>query len=390
MDGPKVFPFSSFENPNMDSNAKNISKSIDNTNYFNKYRETPDESYDDVNFFISNVTIPEQSPFINEKIVIFKDSFKGNLPLNGLFEKDLKEAEEIYHLICTGNSFIQIDESDSHFKTIVEHSFLKILTRKIGIDLVKFILSAKEKLLILKGTDSKLIFEKKILELNTQNFYYFTSDKFGNKKKILYSDLSFTLFHELVHFFNTFKGEDNLSKKPTLSKEFDDLEEQLVIFGLKEPLTFEEPTDLHFNDEILIPYDRLDIWNPINENVFLTSFQNPFRVDHRGGIMNFKSALESGDFNDLKNLVRHELELSIKYQLPPDKFLALIIKEIDFYIISPDNFIELLLFIEGSGIDLKQSFFVDCYKTNILMEAYQRGAGKKIINFLTLKGLNFF
>jgi hypothetical protein len=206
--------------------------------------------------------IPRASPFFGTDLIIFKDSYKGKLPLNGVRETVYRERVKVYLLICRNQSNMRI-EGDFPFHVLIRMCFRFLLTRDASAELVHTFVQMKlsSKIVIKKETEttsSNAKCKNGVLTISMQNTRhdYISCDSAGNKKR-LEQFFPIVLAHEMIHVVHNNFTENEVFFPPTLSTRFSNLEEQLTITGVGKERT-----------------------EPLNENRIRSAFGLGFRISH--------------------------------------------------------------------------------------------------------------
>lgn len=259
--------------------------------------------------FVKSITentlpIPFSNPFIFTDLMVFKESYKGAFPLNGINFKESKNSKDIpfddltsfYEDIRLGNTKFQIEGNEA-FKEIVWRDIKKLLTRKLGRMLIKRLINKQkvETIKIIESERSRCTFG-----FESVTIYFYPSNnlwgisKNSKGKKILIHLPSFLIFaHEMIHALYDHK---NPHKKKELTKEmnnsnlidlnFDNLDEQENIIGIRQPIDWQ-------NDQSVLDLDEDELeklllstpifkYNKISENTLRSAFRMPYRADHKG------------------------------------------------------------------------------------------------------------
>lgn len=226
---------------------------------------------------IEEETIHIEGPFADTDLIVFKDTYTGKLPLNGITTSQFKEISEQYEKICKGldnkkGKFVIAEASDYFdtdtyskedivkFTQIIKNHFKILLTREIGRNLILALLNDKEK--------KTITIEPKKGHLETQAFVYGRFDHVSmtfdpKMEHQRYEHISFA--HELIHIYHG--ANDYVSMTPSLGIEFDNVEEQYAITGwIKFSID-------RFNQDVAK-------FEKINENNLRSEFQVPYRIDH--------------------------------------------------------------------------------------------------------------
>lgn len=292
--------------------------------------------------FIDNklLPVPPDSPFFSTDLVIFKDDYKGMLPLNGVTLSQYKNIVLALQKIAENKTNINI-EGNPQFQTKVLDSLKILLTRRIGRKLLYFLCSHTDKhLLITPTTPRHSDSETRPGSSHKNAKIYFSIDSTNHvnvrdpktgRKCTQPVTRHVELAHELIHVLRLFKSgskeayHSHAKKPPTLNRKFHNLEEQETIATkVDRPLQF--PTTLQMAE--MLPWPEDDPMLPGNEgeqeqitensisSVFESSSSLP-RIDHSGclprpenlnvkepeTIQYFLDACQEGIFDVVKELL---------------------------------------------------------------------------------------
>lgn len=229
-------------------------------------------------FFQENIiSLPSNHPFYDTDLVVFSDKYKGQLPLNGVLEKELEAVSNLYQSfgIILGN-----DE----FEKIVRDQVKILLTRRLGLELIATLNEkySDSPITIEPGNDSQLIqiFGQIRIKFNINDLTCLIVLSPSGKKQLSKAALFINLAHEMVHA--VFPPEVILQWKkriPTLNINYQNLEEQRTITGLLNPIEvdFNNPSN-----EIKENNNASTIYIKYNENSFRAAFGMPPRVSYLG------------------------------------------------------------------------------------------------------------
>ena len=236
-------------------------------------------------------------PFIDTDLVIFKDEYTGHLPLNGIKESDFIAIKKFYEDFINGNTkfSVQNDTQKENFKELVNECVKRLLTRKAGREILYSVQNSNDiKNISLyycqEVKESKLEDDeaKKTIYFNpdpdTGKWAYFSINPKGKRieRIIAYEPPFITLGHEVLHVTHG----DKYPGPPTASltsnqkpeKRFDDLEEQVTITGIIEPIHFQEDaTELeNLSDEFFENWETpatISKYEELNEANLLAAFK---------------------------------------------------------------------------------------------------------------------
>lgn len=263
---------------------------------------SPDTSFNDVDSAVTanTIPIPKNNPFYGTDLVVFKDNYKGQLPLNGIRESELAETVKLFEKICTGKGKFKI-EGESQFINGVRNDIKMLLTRDVGRKLINTldkrpgltqltIAYSKDGDQAVMGTNTAHIFLKPASKGAEKFVYTYGSEK-GRYQPA--KDPEFIILgHEMTHILHEHRRLADSTgflplPDPTLGVGFHNLMEQQVITGLTEPLpgisdgTNKDPSQIA-DDEFSESDVKIE-YQEINENTMRAAFGLHGRVDHGGG-----------------------------------------------------------------------------------------------------------
>lgn len=274
------------------------------------------DSYDDFHETIHDkwiVEMPSNLPLSDLDLVIFKDSFTGLLPLNGIMEANFTKFNELYSKIQNGSSAVTIEGSES-FKNCVLEAFKKLMERPSGRLLLQKLLvnTTLEKLPIkeaandgtlhvqLDHNSGKLAYFEVLLSNETHKTSYIFSTELGTNRKIAVQQPFFILLaHELIHLVHLLENPNLPVDTPaTVNRSYTNLEEQRTITGLDHTVEFKATYDEQESfDATPTTYDYL------NEATVAQSFgKYANRLDHSGFDA---SELDFGHYQDVYSFLKN-------------------------------------------------------------------------------------
>lgn len=230
----------------------------------------------------------ENHPFFGSDLVVFIDSYKGLLPLNGIRKSEFNEITKIYQDIL-GNKSCFAFEMDDLDKDLFAENLQMLLTRPKGRELISTFINNSYNVFIVSssdGGDSCVIpgdIPKFIFDLQARAIVY-TLDPVTGLKKEMDCPNFITLGHELTHILRQIGGDLRpLELPPTIdmtsesgvNAKFDNLEEQAAITGYTARPQIKE------SDDWLEEYTILN-YQPLNENALRAQFRLRPRIDHTG------------------------------------------------------------------------------------------------------------
>lgn len=258
----------------------------------------------------------ENDPFYNTDLVVFKDSYNGHLPLNGIRETEFNEIKKFYCDLEQDKTIFKIT-GDKIFKEKLFQGIKSLLTRSPGREIFFECLKRTDPIFIQESQTSSATIGLNHVTFLIKEDIDVIMNKEG-KKELIQVPFFLTIAHELIHVLHGDVGEKDTRIQPNLSlmtdkkaeKEFDNIEEQRTITGLRSPLKVDFPTNEAISTEEWLK--RMEIWEKemeqdlsqkdydfLNENRLRMVFGYPPRVDHRGAIkpLNLKDQ-DSGQFKD--------------------------------------------------------------------------------------------
>lgn len=228
------------------------------------------ENYDDDFCDLQKINSPEDILFKKTDLILFSDDFEGILPLNGIRHKEYIEIKKIIDEIASGHSKICIDPATlQKFQQSVLMDITILLTRALGRELIKQLLTRSDPLLVTSG-HNQYNHEKHTLYLDKQSIGSHVT-RLPTKDKEGFFTLTprfTTLAHELIHAYHYQIFDSSLMEQlkgnPTLDINYHSLNEQLTICGYGIEGT---PTE----------------YVPINEGTIRASYGICSRSDHTPG-----------------------------------------------------------------------------------------------------------
>lgn len=248
----------------------------------------------------------ESEPFYNTDLIIFRDDFKGLMPLNGIKKREYEQIKQIYDDILNGRTFFKFDLDDMTKKSFAA-DLKTLLTRQKGRDIILALINNKNfKILNVTTARSEYIFDSRELwgvgsvgkdsvtlhvnyaEDRTTKLIHVIDPKTGQK---IAGQIPFfiSLGHELNHILhgqlegmNTIQG-IKTELPPTISMvshirgydpDLSNIEEQETITGFKNIPKVKEIEDW------LQEYTILN-YQPLNENALRAYFRMLPRADHK-------------------------------------------------------------------------------------------------------------
>ena len=320
----------------------------------------------------STMGMPKDSPFVDTDLIIFKDSYRGKLPLNGILQRDFKETCDLFYDLCKNKTAIDISsyrlDHINFSKEAVLELFKKLLTRDIGRRLVKKVAQNKNHPVKIclnhlpgraadyKPKDAFNPENEVLLNLDEHHFLIETDDAGVNRVRKKECRPFISLAHELTHHLHNDSSKmklneksilhKNVAQKPTFEKDYDNLEEQVTITGFsKEPhmidfLSAKKRSALEALFEAGIPLDEdrltdfnaekiLETYDEFNERHFEMAFaDSEHKVHPRFGHQGINAYLASLRAHDLKSVRKEDMQSYLsnldEYNVPIDLLELLI------------------------------------------------------------------
>lgn len=215
------------------------------------------------------IQTPPNSPFHGTDLILFKDTFTGPLPSNGIRLTQFQEMESVYQRILNKQSNIRISGGGKPFEDIIHEQIKILMTRDIGRQLWYEIINHQDKVLnILPTTD---MFRSSVtrysrsnkeatIHLGLEPFQVLVQGHYRGYLRGEQMPLFLTLGHECIHALNIFNSPhiDEWKKihqrSATLDPRYTNLEEQRTIQSE----------------------------NIISENRLRSAFGHPLRFGHQG------------------------------------------------------------------------------------------------------------
>jgi ankyrin repeat protein len=327
-------PNSHSSGPNFDKPKKNDEKTAASSKIhdvaFNAIKKTSDpQDVPEIQESVFEkwiIPTPADQPLSDADFYVFKDSFSGSLPLNGIREGDFHKYNELYKKLEIGSTKVSIEGSDD-FKTLILSSLKKLIERESGRELLDefFMKAVPEKVEIKQGEESETgvlpdPFTQKetyVIRMDTnpqRTLYIFSTELQTNKKIAVKIPFFMTLAHEMVHVLHLSKDRKGMDEAPTLSPRFHNMEEQVTISGMKAPI----PSDkVNLKDDDVKTFDLKDEnWEPyeqgydvINESRIAASFgYYTHRSDHTGFMIPESNILLASELFDSIKKIKEEGE----------------------------------------------------------------------------------
>lgn len=224
--------------------------------------------FDRIGELIQNITFPfvsslsKDHPFYDTDLIVFKDDYKGPMPINGIYQTELNKIEKLFSDIYFNNTILKIEDSLG-FRVDVLKAIRKLLTRKAGRDLIYSLVNPSYLQQFLSfvsyyPTCSSI----RILPHSSKSFVSFVSSATGaitptlylskNSRTELFIDLSdqnsiaqisyphyttekcpffITFAHELIHIRHWMQGKNFESKEKNELANYTNAFEKVTITG---------------------------------------------------------------------------------------------------------------------------------------------------------------
>ena len=165
--------------------------------------------------------------FIDTDLIIYKDAYTGQLPLNGIKESDFIALKKFYEDFINGNTKFSVkdDPRKENFKELVNECVKQLLTRKVGREILYSVQNSNDikniNLNYCQKQDDACIKMKSSIYFNPDpndgKSYYFSINPKGKRiERITASKPPFiTLGHELIHALHG----DQYHGRPTASSD---------------------------------------------------------------------------------------------------------------------------------------------------------------------------
>ncbi len=190
----------------------------------------------------SIVKVPDTSPMKDTKLVIFKDDYAGEIPLNGIKQSNFNVLEGFYNRIIGNQTIIRIAGSP-HFRNKILKLIRKILANEVGREFLNRLCKNESKKLTIKPkTPTFQVTTTVSNETLSEVTIYFSFDptmvsRRNRKGQLSPAEAPFDtiLFHEMIHAENMFKAPNmtefnkRVLRKPVHDRDFSNCEEECTI-----------------------------------------------------------------------------------------------------------------------------------------------------------------
>lgn len=233
-------------------------------------------------------------------LVVFKDDYKGQLPINGIKESAYKNACELFDKIINNKTSLQIIGEVDTSKPVklpiqvpvqqlpgyakMFDAIKQLFTRELGRRLLNQLTTQNQQLLLMQSTMKTGFHYKSTipavnLSLNPDEGHAIEQTPIGKKIRRTPELTHVKLAHELIHFLHYLADKSSMERKPpTLGAHYDDLEEQITIMGFaKEPQT-RELTDEEFEKACQDLTSTPQSYGELNERSITAAFTNDKQI----------------------------------------------------------------------------------------------------------------
>jgi ankyrin repeat protein len=269
------------------------------------------------------VPIPKDSLLKGLDLIIFKDDFPGNLPLNGIRKTDFDQWNHKYEEICQNRTRLKIVGNDA-FRQQMLRAIETMISRRLGRNLLDKVIFEKSKLqeVTLCETDQASAatqdIYRPVISINTKQKYLIITQINGRKIAVERA-LHMIVFHEMAHVSHAeeIEKEKRYEKEPTLHPKMSNIEEQITITGKGENFGFQstQPTsNLSEEESEWMPYEVIG-YDEINENAFGSVVGQEARLHHSVIVR----PLESSDLysEEVKKFVLRCVRLGLVEEIKP-------------------------------------------------------------------------
>lgn len=243
------------------------------------------------------VELPSDHPFKNSRLIVFKDTYRGIVPVNGIRESELLAITQMYLEITNNKTVIQI-QGNSEFNSIVHDCIKSWMITELGREGLKdLLLNHAGKILTIRPTTptfpntitkwGKTTESAEIFFDPFEQDLIFCQSKFKGEKELMQSPLYLNLWHELEHGRQIFRSnslEEYIafrSRPLTLGPEYQNYSEQSVIMPHVNlppfPNSMEEVENIPWSPPQPYPQGRT-----FTENDLRSVMGLPPRIGHRG------------------------------------------------------------------------------------------------------------
>lgn len=221
--------------------------------------------------------MPADNLFQGTDLVIFRDSYNGVLPLNGIKLAEFNQITQLVVDIYEGRTKFSFG-GDEEYKKIAMANIIVLLTRRLGRQLFQELLN-KDSIRRIEinpppATSSRVYEGMNYVGSSTDGLTQVLFNPIdgsidmavnypsGERRRVPYPSYA-VLGHELIHFL---QSRMDHTLPPTLGRLFHNLDEQLTITGLANRILWGQTDSIRYNE--------------LNENDLLSAFGRAYRLDH--------------------------------------------------------------------------------------------------------------
>lgn len=273
------------------------------------------------------ISMPQDSLFQGTDLIIFNNSYKGHLPLNGIYEKDFQSLTTLITYISEGKTIIQFPKDlPPTLKKAAIANLILLSTRAPGRELLIKVTQQNEVLHLkphLRDTDNL----ETLYDSENSTIPFELSDPINTANQPSLSRLEYRsispsflgLAHEFIHFihYHTLKKDQYDAQTTDLSSEYDTKEEERTITG----------NEINFLDLISNKNNTFDASDEFanfyhfeNEWRLFSAFGIPFRENHYlgegyGPISNNPYEKNIDDETNFFTALKNDLPLEYRYYI---------------------------------------------------------------------------
>jgi hypothetical protein len=247
----------------------------------------------------------KSSVLYDTDLIVFRDDYKGELPLNGIKHKDFKNLEHLYLDIINGKTCIEFDREalSDHFCDGVLRDFKILLMRPAGREIINQVLHADIPVVIKRSTAGSGMEMQKtganqykfILSVQEHMILGTINNTTSGSKEVTPRPRFIEIGHELIHLLHFVENADPEKVKfgdkekqiELLDAAYHNFEEQHTICGFRRPIDREVITIIrHAVDSKTALFEVLqkpEHFSLLNEQYLSAQYGLPQRTNHRGG-----------------------------------------------------------------------------------------------------------
>lgn len=248
-----------------------------------------------------SISIPKNNPFYGTDLLVLSKDYRGNLPLNGIKEKDfniisnkvneLQKGGKIGHLSIMKPK-IKLSKSDTHRlerkKILFIHDITLLCTRQLGRDMVNFLIDQKKANIVINLTrvtppDIQYLGEEILIGYNPDHRVLL--GVYGDS--LLHITNFIALGHEFIHAIHLIAHpKESLMSLDKSHPKMHNMEEYATVLGWQDESliqeVFENKEGFTLDEAFFSNWDEnlKDIpWDNQSENGLRSSFSYPPRID---------------------------------------------------------------------------------------------------------------